>query len=315
MLRLEDVPPAHPGPGDVRLKVQAMGLNRAESMFYHGRYLEAPKFPARLGYEAVGIVEAIGEGVDKSWIGKTVATIPGFSMNEYGVIGEWAVAPARVLGEYPPNLSPEQAAAIWMQYVTAYGALIYHGKTGPGDFVIVTAASSSVGLAAIQIVKAQGGKSIATTRTSAKKKELLSLGADYVIATEEEDLVSRVNEITDGAGARIVFDPIAGPGLEKLAQATKYGGIIFEYGALSTEPTPFPLFHALSRGLSIRGYTLWEVHQDPEALSAAKKYIYDYLADGTFVPKVDRTFSLAQIRAAYEHLESNSQIGKIVVTV
>src|SRR6185437_5050814 len=114
--------------------------------------------------------------------------------------------------------------------------LIWLGKVAKGDFVVITAASSSVGIAAIEMVKAEGGVSIATTRRAAKKAELLALGADHVIVTEEEDLVKRVGEITGGRGARIVFDPIGGKGLESLAAATAHSGIIIEYGALATDP-------------------------------------------------------------------------------
>ena len=184
-----------------------------------------------------------------------------------------------------------------------------------GDFVINSAASSSVGLAAIQIAKAEGAVSIATTRTSGKKAELTALGAEHVIATDEEDLVARVMEITGGKGARVIFDPVAGPFLETLAQAAAHGGIIFQYGWLSMEPTPFPLVTALVKGLSIRGYILMEFTQDPERLAAAKKYVYDRLTDGRFQPKVAKTFPFAQVVEAYQYLESNTQIGKIVVTV
>lgn len=185
-------------------------------MFYHGQYLEQPELPSRLGYEVAGVIDAVGEGVDKGWLGKSVSTIPGFSMNRYGTLGEEAVVPVTALGEYPRNLRPVEATAIWMQYLTAYGALVLFGNVHPGDFVIITAASSSVGLAAIQIVNAEGATAIATTRTSKKRDELLSLGAAYVIATDEEDLAHRVNEITGGRGARIIFDPVAGPFVEKL---------------------------------------------------------------------------------------------------
>lgn len=152
-LKLEDLPQQQPGKGEVRLKVKASGLNRAESMFYHGQYLEAPKLPSRLGYEVAGVVDAVGEGVDKSWIGKPVSTVPGFSMVRYGTLGEEAVVPVECLGEYPANLTPTQAAAIWMQYLTAYGALVHIGGVKAGDFVSIPAASSSVGLAAIQIAR------------------------------------------------------------------------------------------------------------------------------------------------------------------
>jgi NADPH:quinone reductase-like Zn-dependent oxidoreductase len=315
VLKFEDVQPQQPGKGEVRLKVQAIGLNRAESMFYRGQYIYQPKFPAGLGYEAAGIVEAVGPDVDASWINKQVSTIPAFSLNEYSMVGETAVAPVEAIAEYPANLSPAEGSAIWMQYVTAYGALKAIANVTKGDFVVIPAASSSVGLAAIQIVKAEGGISIATTRKSNKKDELTKLGADHVIATDEEDYVARVTEITEGKGARVTFDPVAGPFIEKLAVAAQPGGIIFAYGALSGLPTPFPLLTILPKGISVRGYTLMEITRVREKLAIAKKYVYDRLADGRFHPKIAKTFPFAQTVDAYKYLESNAQIGKIVITV
>jgi NADPH:quinone reductase-like Zn-dependent oxidoreductase len=231
------------------------------------------------------------------------------------MLGEEVIAPAAALGEYPAKLSPMEGAAVWMQYLTAYGALIAIAHLVPGDFVVIPAASSSVGIAAIEIAKAEGAISIATTRTSNKKAELLSLGADHVIATQGEDMVARVKEITGGKGARVIFDPVAGPLVEKLAEAAAIGGIVFEYGWLSMQPTPFPLLTALGKGLSIRGYSLMEITRNPQKLEAAKKYVYDRLADGRFHPKVARTFPFAQTVDAYKYLESNAQVGKVVITV
>lgn len=315
-LVLEDLPSRQPGEGEARIRVQAVGLNRAESMFYHGWYMQDQlQLPSRLGYEAAGVVDAVGPGVDPGLVGKKVATLPGFSMSRFGVLGEEAIVPAVTMAEYPERLSFVEAAAIWMQYLTAYGALIAFGRLAAGDFVIITAASSSVGLAAIQMVKEEGAIAIATTRTSNKRAELLTLGADHVIATEEEDLAKRVNEITGGKGARIVFDPVGGPVVEQLATAAAMGGIIFEYGWLSMQPTPFPLLSALGKGLTMRGYSMTEIRREPRLLAIAKQYVYDRLRDGRFQPKIAQTFPLAESVAAYEFLESNAQVGKVVITV
>ncbi len=313
VLKIEDVTLREPGAGEVRLKVAAVGLNRAESMYYHGQYMEPVHLPSGLGYEVAGTVEAVGPGVDGALVGKKFATIPGYSMNAYPSLAEVAVVQVEALGAVPESLSTEEAASVWMQYGTAYGALVPFGKVGQGDFVIITAASSSVGLAAIQIVKAQGGTSIATTRTSAKRQELLDLGADYVIATEEEDLPARVKEITGGKLARVVFDPVGGDYMNILGQATASGGIVFLYGMLSGKPTPFPM-SAFARGISMRGYSLVEV-KTPEHLETMKKYIYDHLADGSFRPKIAKTFPFAETVAAYQYLESNQQVGKVVITL
>jgi NADPH:quinone reductase-like Zn-dependent oxidoreductase len=315
VLRIETEPIPEPSNGEVRLRVKAIGLNRAEVMFRQGRYLETPSFPAKLGYEAAGVVEAVGPDVDKSWVGKKASTMPAFVMTKYGVYGEVAVVPVGAIAVYPEKLTPEQGTSIWMQYLTAYGALVEFGKVTKGDFVVITAASSSVGIAAIEIVNVEGATSIATTRTAKKKKALLDAGAKHVIATEEEDFQARVKEITGGKGPRVIFDPIGGKGLEQLAHAAAYHGTIFEYGALATEPTPFPLFAALDRGLTVRGYTLREVFADPKVSATAQKYVFDHLEKGDFKPKIDRVFPFAQIAEAHRYMESNEQIGKIVVKI
>ena len=312
VLRFEEIAERQPGPGEVSLTIEAIGLNRAESMYYHGVYMEQPDLPSGLGYEAVGIVSAIGPGVDASLAGKRFGTIPGFSMNQYPCLAEKAVVPVSVLAPIPKTFSATEGAAVWMQYCTAYGALIPFGKLSSGDFVIITAASSSVGLAAIQIVKAQGGISIATTRTAVKRDQLVSLGADHVIVTEDEDLTARVGEITGGKGARIVFDPVGGDYINTLAQATASGGTIFLYGMLSGKPTPFPMT-AFGRRIAMFGYTFNELRGTPE-WDPMVKYIYDHLTDGSFKPEIARTFPFAQSVEAYRYLESNEQIGKVVVS-
>jgi NADPH:quinone reductase-like Zn-dependent oxidoreductase len=315
VLKLEDLPLVDPGNGEVRLKVEAIGLNRAEIMFRKGQYLETPELPSRLGYEAAGIIDAIGPDVTDFQVGDRVSTIPSFPMGQYGVYGESAIVPAYAAAKYPDTLSASEGAAIWMQYMTAFGALIEYGKLQPHDAVLITAGSSSVGIAAIQIVKAAGGMAIATTRGADKKAFLLEAGADHVIVTDEEDLVERGMSLTSGQGVRIVFDPVAGPLLEQLAAVTGQGGTIFEYGALAPHPTPFPLFPALAKGLTIRGYTLFEIVKNPDMLKRGKEYIYQGLDSGSLKPIIDRTFLLAEIAEAHRYMASNQQKGKIVVTV
>jgi NADPH:quinone reductase-like Zn-dependent oxidoreductase len=316
VLKLDDVPILEPKAGEIRIKVAAIGLNRAEVMFRRGKYLErAEKFPCGLGYEASGTVDAIGSGVTGFKIGDKVSTIPAFSMQRYGVYGEYAVVPAHAVSHHPDNLSFEEAASIWMQYLTAYGALIEYAKIKKGDFVLITAASSSVGLAAIQICRVTGAIPIATTRGESKKQFILNAGAHTVITTDTQNLVEEVNKLTNNQGVDYVFDPVAGEFLQVLAQATKSGGTIFEYGALSTNPTIFPLFDALKKGLKIQGYTLFEIVSDPEKYKRGQQYVIDLLSKSNVKPIIDKTFPLDKIVDAHRHMESNSQNGKIVVTV
>ncbi len=315
VLQIDDLPLPSPGPGEVRLRVKAIGLNRAELLFHMGRYLIQPVLPSKLGYEASGFVEAVGDGGDPALLGQIRSTVPAFMADAYGVYGEVAIVPATSLAPYPEQLSFEEGTSIWMQYLTAWGGLLHIGKLTRGDFVIIPAASSSVGLAAIEIVRAEGGISIATTRTPAKKSDLLAAGADHVIVTEEEDLVARVKEITAGKGARLIFDPVAGPGVLQLAEAAADHGILLLYGALSSDPTPFPLLPSLMKHLTVCGYTLFEIVAVPDLRRTAEKYIFDHLANGTLKPRIDRTFPLSEIVESHRYMQSNQQIGKIVVTV
>ncbi len=317
VLQIEELPLQSPGPGEVRLRVEAIGLNRAEIMFREGMYLVNPTFPSKIGYEAAGTIDAVGPEVTAFKVGDRVSTIPAFSMSEYGVYGETAVVPARAVSHYPANLDAKQAASIWMQYLTAWGALIHYGKLRSGQFVLITAGSSSVALAAVQIAHSVGAHPIVTTRTAEKRRSLENIVEAQVIATEEENLGARVKEITGGKSASLVFDPIGGPILAQLAEATARGGQIIEYGALSTSPTPYPLFAALAKGLVIRGYTLFEITapESGDLLARGLSFVTENLKSGAFVPHIDKVFSLEQMADAHRYMESNRQIGKIVVTV
>jgi len=316
VLKIEEVHLGQPGPDEILMSVEAIGLNRAEVVFREGKYLErAVNFPSRIGYEASGIVEAIGQGVKDFKPGDKVSTIPAFSMAKYGVYGDAAIVPAAAVAHYPDNLDKFQATAIWMQYLTAYGALLEYGKMTEKDVVVITAGSSSVGFAAVELVNCVGATSIVTTRTQQKKQALLDSGAKHVIVTDEEDLAERVMEITAGKGASIMFDPVAGPMLKSLADASADQATIFEYGALSMTTTPYPLMIALKKGLNVRGYTLFEITGDKEKLHRAKSYIYEKLKTGAIKPVLDKTFKLENIADAHKYMESNEQLGKILVSV
>jgi NADPH:quinone reductase-like Zn-dependent oxidoreductase len=315
VLRIEEVEIPPPKKGEVQIRIRALGLNRAEAMFRTGQYVSQPRFPARPGYEAAGTVTALGEGVTGFKVGDAVSVIPGFDLNDYGFYGDLANAPASLVAHHPPALSWVEAAAIWMQYMTAYGALIDIAGLKSGDTVVIPAASSSVGLAAIQIANKVGGTPVALTRGRSKRSALVEAGASHVIVTDEQDLVKEILTITGGKGARVVFDPVGGPTIAKLTKAMARFGILFIYGALSPEPTPLPLLTVLVQGLTIRGYSLMEITTDPARLERGKRFITEGLDDGSLKPIIAKTFPLEQIALAHRYLESNQQFGKIVVTV
>jgi NADPH:quinone reductase len=307
-----------PQAGEVRIKVQALGLNRAEVMYRTNVYTEQAQFPSRIGYEAAGVVDALGAGVTGLQVGDRVSTIPGFSLNQYGVAAEMAIVPALHVAKYPDRLSPAEGTAIWMQYLTAYGCLVEFGKLKPGDVVAITAASSSVGIAAIQMVNDAGGISIAITRKADKRDRLIAAGAQHVIVTDEENMVARVNEITNDKGANIVFDPVSGPYLSQLADIVAPEGLIVEYGWLDTSAPPvFPVVPAIVKGFRVQGFHLsFHLVAHPERLATGIAYVEQRLQSGVFVPLIaDQQFTLDRIVEAYQYMESNEQLGKIVVAV
>lgn len=314
VLQIEDIEVGEPGPGEVRIRVEAVGLNRSEAMFRAGRYPVPVQLPSAMGYEGVGTIEALGAGVEGFAVGERACVLP-MTNPAQGIWAEQAIVPARILLPAPPGLTPAEAASIWMQYMTAY-AIIEVANVGIGDGVIIRAASSSVGIAAIQLANWAGSVSIACTRTSDKAAALREQGAAHVIATEEEDLVARVMEITGGKGARTAFDPVGGPYVDTLAQALAPRGILFVYGGLSEQPTPYPHWPCAMKGLSMRGWVASEIWNHPHRYKAAQENILAGLSGGQLKPVIAKTFDgLEQIRAANEFLESNQQIGKVVVTL
>jgi NADPH:quinone reductase-like Zn-dependent oxidoreductase len=315
VLRIEEEIAPSPGPGEVVLKVEAIGLNRAEAAFRAGQYLEQPEFPARLGYEASGIVTAVGPDVTRCAVGDAVCVLPGLPMSRYGVYGDWALITVEALIQRPSGMSAVEGASVWMAYLTAYGAIADRAAIGVGDPVVITAASSSVGIAAIQICKALGAVPIALTRSVDKADALREQGADHVVVGSAETAVDAVMQATGGHGARLVFDPVAGPGVQALAQMLAPGGLILLYGNLSGQAaeTPFPFFTAVGKGLGVHGYLVFELIHDVDRRNKAVRFITQGLAQGQLKPVIAKAFSLDEIVEAHRYLESNQQIGKIVV--
>ena len=315
VLDIKDVDIAAPGPSEVRIRVKAIGLNRAESMWRSGKYVEPVKLPARLGYESAGEVDAVGSEVRHVRVGDAVSTIPSFSLNDYGMYGELVLAPAHAVVKHESFISFEDATAIWNPLITPYGAFVESGALRPGDAVLIPAGSSSVGIGAIQVAKMVGAVPIALTRTSAKRERLLEEGAAHVVVTDEQDLVEEVLHITGGKGAQIAFDPVGGSTFPKLVAAMAEGGTILVYGALSDEVTPLPMLEVLAKRIVIRGYNLFATTTDPVRQKAATEFIFDGIRKGALKPVIARRFMFDEIREAHRELEKNQHFGRIVVTV
>ncbi|WP_234706945.1 zinc-dependent alcohol dehydrogenase family protein [Cupriavidus metallidurans] len=315
VLQIETMRRSALGSTDVRVAVKALALNRADAMFRRGQYIETAKLPSTLGYEAAGVVIEVGDAVTDLLVGDAVCVVPQLGASRHGSYADELVVPQQHLVLKPARLSFAEAAAAWMQYLTPYGALVEIADLGQGDTVLITAASSSVGLGAIQIAKLLGAIPIATTLTRDKKSAVMAAGAAHVIATEEESLLGRLQAIVGENGLRAAFDAVGGPQLADIAEVMSPMGVLIVHGALSPEPTLFPLKTALRKSLSVRGYVFSEVVGDAERLARACRFILDGLACGALNPVIDRSFAFDDIVAAHRYLESNQQIGKIVVTL
>jgi NADPH:quinone reductase-like Zn-dependent oxidoreductase len=312
-----------PNAGEVKLAVKAIGLNRAETMLREDQYIFSPKLPSRLGYDASAEVIEVGSNVSNFSVGDRVITIPAFSQSKNGVYGEEAIVPENACWSWPEGLSAEEAACVGTNYTTVYFGLKNVGRLNSGDTVLLTAATGGVGFAAIEIAKEMKTTVIATTRKQNKVQALLDAGADHVIVTGVEDLVSRVQEITNGVGVQVVFDAIAGKTITQSLECLDQGGRCVIYGMVDPSNLQVDILPFMSKGLSLlshavvyfTGYPDFGLPQNIEAIDEAKKFLLPRLADGRLKPKISEVFKLGEVAEAHRSLESNNQVGKIILTV
>ncbi|RPE40561.1 NADPH:quinone reductase-like Zn-dependent oxidoreductase [Streptomyces sp. Ag109_O5-1] len=316
VLTVEDVPVPEPGPGQVAVRVEALGLNRAEALFRAGTYYYQPSLPgSRLGYEAAGVVEAVGEGVTEVAVGDPVMTGPGIEMSARGVYAERVVLPETSVVRRPASVDAVTGAAAWLTYTTAYGGLLETAGLRPGDHVLITGASSGVGTAAIQVARRIGAIPLATTRTEAKRRQLLELGAAEVIVTGDstaEAVAKEVRRLTGGTGAEVMFDAIGGPGFRPLAEGLAPGGSVVVYGWLDSRPAEIPW----NWPFTIHTYANGTLTSTPGGRRRSTAFLNAGLSDGGFRPVVGEVLEgLDRIRDAHRLMESNAHTGKIVVRI
>ncbi|MEU8707648.1 zinc-dependent alcohol dehydrogenase family protein [Streptomyces sp. NPDC048565] len=312
VLHIVDEPVVEPATGEVRIKIEAIGVNRLDQMMRAGHYPGPFRLPhARLGCEGTGVIDAVGPGVEGHAVGDAVIVTAVPEMDLNGTYAEYVTVPAGTVIARPAGLDATAAAALWVAYSTAYGALIEKAGMRPGDHVLITAASSSVGLAAIQVARQIGAVPLAVTRHTAKKDGLLAAGAAAVIATDQEDVAEAAQRHTGGAGADIILDSVMGPGLADLAKAAGPGGTLVTVGWLDNRPAPFPM----AGPRTILRYASFEHTLNPTVVRRIAAFLNAGLRAGVLRPTVDKVFSLDDIVDAHRHLEEGHQVGKIVVTV
>jgi len=303
-----------PGPGEVRVRMKAIALNRANAMFREGNYLYEATFPSRIGTEGVGVIEALAADVDGYQIGQRVNLLPAENESTGGYAADVNIVNKDLLLPAPDGLDDRHAATAWVPFLTLYHLFVEKSNASKGKWIVLPAASSSVSLAANSLAHHLGAKTIGITRTNRKKAELEAAVYDAVIVSDTDDITARILEIS-GNGADFVFDPVGGPQLEKLVAGVKPGAEINVYGGLDAEGTALPVFPLMLSGAKLGCYMVYELINDPLRLKAAVEYFLPLFATGKISPVTDDSeFSLDEIVEAFQHLESNTQFGKVVVT-
>ena len=312
VLHVVDDPTPEPGPGEARVRLEAAGVNRLDQMMRSGAFPRPFRLPhARIGCEGTGVVEKVGPGVEDVAVGDPVllAAVPAMDLN--GTYAEETVVPASSLVRRPDGLGAVEAAALWVSYSTAYGALVEKAGMRPGDHVLITAASSSVGLAAIQVANQIGAIPLAVTRTAAKRDRLLAAGAAAVFASADDDVPVAARAFTGGRGVELILDSVMGPGLAPLATAAAPGGTLVTVGWLDPRPASMPT----NAPLTIHRYMSFEHTTNPVVVRRIAAFLGAGLRTGALAPAVDRTFTLDEAAEAHRYLEEGRQLGKVVLTV
>ncbi|RDV44314.1 alcohol dehydrogenase [Leifsonia sp. ku-ls] len=313
VLHLLDERPADPSPGEVRVRMQAAAVNPIDAMARSGASPAPVPLPhARLGVEGTGVVDVVGDGVTDTHGGDPVIVTAIPDAVAGGSYADHVVVPAADLIPRPPQLSVPEAAATWVGFSTAYGALVEVGGMRPGDHVLVTGATGGVGRAAIDVANRLGAVPIALTRRAARAAELTAAGAAAVVAADRDDVVEEVRRLTEGRGADLVLDLVRGPGQADLVRATRTGGTVVAAGFLDPRPTPEP-----SRSdVTVVGYRGFDHLADPAVVGRMAAFFADGVRLGTLRPALDRTFPLEDVVEAHRRFDSGANAGrKIVLTM
>jgi len=325
-LELVDTALTAPNEGEVRLKLTSIGLNRGDLLYTQNRYFIKPDSGSRIGFEGAGIIEKLGPNTDSQFsIGDRVGISPmGFDVHTEGCLAEYGNYPHDALIQSPSGLNDSDTGAIWMAYFTAWGGLIDSGKLIKGETVVITAASSSVGIAAIQIANMIGAIPIATTTSEEKAQALIELGAKHVITQTNENkttkpkdqinhYVDKIREYTSNQGSDLVFDAVAGPMSHALIKGSKREGRIIIHGMLDRLPMDIHAGVLMKRLLTLKGYTVDQTLTHSTNKEAAISAIQKGFTNKQLKPIIAKHFPLDQFDQAFSYLRSNKHIGKIVI--
>ncbi|KIU29705.1 quinone oxidoreductase [Sphingomonas melonis] len=303
-----DLPP--PGPGEVRMRHHAVGLNYIDT--YHRSGVYPVELPAGLGSEAAGVVEAVGEGVDGLSVGDRVGTF-GPSRGAYATARNVA---AKQLFRLPDDVDDRTAAAMLLKGCTVEALVDRCARVQAGQTVLVWAAAGGVGQLMTGWLKAIGATVIGTAGTQEKAEHARAAGADHVLLHRDEDVVARVKDITDGAGVAVVFDGVGMASWERTLAVTARRGLIVSYGNAGGAVTGVNLGVLAAKGsLFVTRPTLFDYYVTPEERQAGIERLYAMLRSGAIRPEIGQTFALEDAADAHRALEAGETRGSTILTV
>ena len=323
VFRIEEKPDPQPGKDEVLIRVKASGINFADILARQGLYPDAPKLPMVVGYEVSGVIESTGEGVDSDWKGQEVGA--GTRFQGYS---DLVVVPVKSIFEKPPSLTFEQAAALPVNYVTAFQLLVVMGSLKKDESVLIHNAGGGVGLAALDIAKNIGAITYGTA-SSGKHDFLKQRGLDHAIDYRTEDWFRKLQELTDGKGVELVIDPLGGTSWKKSYKALRATGrlgmfgisVATEYGlgaklSLLKVALQMPWFNPvglMNANKSVFGVNLGHMWDEQEKVRSWMQTILQGVDEGWVQPHVDKAFPLDQVGEAHAYIEARKNIGKVVL--
>ncbi|MEM9132573.1 MAG: zinc-binding dehydrogenase [Actinomycetota bacterium] len=313
-LRLQECEVVSPKSGEVQMRVEAFALNWGDMNLMMDQYsFSFETFPARIGFEAAGIVEAVGDGVTDVEVGGRYCTLPYFYINN-GASADTLTTDARYLTRAPDDMTAVEASSIWMQFMTAYYPVIEMARAAPGTNILVPAATSTAGTAALQIGRATGATMIGTTRSAENEPFLRDNGAGHVYVDDGSDLAAFLLDATDGVGVHGVFDPIGADFPSRYGPALAKGAQLMLYGLLTEKMPEIPYAAMWQSNAWLHMYSLFNYVEDLEAQRRGTGYVYAGLADGTLTPLVDKVFPMEGYIDAWRYLEQpRTRHGKVVI--
>ena len=321
VLKCEEQPTPQPAAGEVQVRVQAIGISWYDVLWRQNLAPSHARLPAGIGHEMAGVVTAVGAGVDDLAVGDKVASFPATSPNEHPVYGEVIVLPRNALTRYPDCLTPIEASVHYTPLLIAYFAYVDLARAKAGQTALVTDASHCAGPAFVQLGKALGLKVIAATKDSEERANLLALGADKVIVTEEQDLLMQINKYTDNRGVDMVLDGLGGPQMSLLGDVLAPRGSLVLYGLQGGNQTPFPACAAFQKNIqffvhcvsNFTGKPELGITQDQVALHRALRDINQFTADRQVVPHIIKVYPFDEVVAAHRHMDECPCGGRVVL--